>query len=223
MTDFSGGRAGRKSTGYELRETSFMLKVATLGPSGTNHELATKRYLDLHKVRAYEIVLAESFAQAVQSLKAGEVDYLVQCAVHPETPHTLGSNFKDIFAVDCFISDSKPLAVLTRRDVKMPKSIGVLLPANEHYTDLSRWERKVSYPSLPNIFVKLRQGEFDSALVYKEYADQYPNEVRVDEVIGSPDDVWIVYGRQRVATQGIVAWYDSLVGRQLRELGAEER
>jgi hypothetical protein len=194
-----------------------MLKVATLGPSGTNHELVTKRYLAFHGVSAAEIVLCESFSQAVESLRAGSVDFLVQCAVHPDMPLTLGANFRDIYAVDCFISSSKPLAILTRREVRTPKSIGVLLPANENYTDLSRYEKKVSYPSLPIIFDRLLQGEFDSALVYEEYAFAHPNAVRVDEIIGSPDDVWVVYGRNRVAGNGIVCWRDSPTGRAIRE------
>ena len=186
-----------------------MLRVATLGPAGTNHELVTKRYLAFHDVADYEVVLVDSFAQGISSLKSGEVEYLVQCAVHPDTPATLGGNFKDIFAVDSFISASKPLAIVTRREVSEPRSIGVLLPANERYTDLSQFERKISYPSLPIIFAKLLQGEFDSALVYKEYADKHPDAVRVDEVIGSPDDVWVVYGRAQMAKNGILAWHDS--------------
>jgi hypothetical protein len=196
-----------------------MLKVATLGPSGTNHELVTKRYLAFQGVDSAQIVLCESFAQGVAGLKAGAVDYLIQCAVHPDMPQTLGRNFKDIYAVDCFISSSKPLAILTRREVRTPTSIGVLLPANEHYTDLSRYERKISYSSLPIIFDKLLEGEFDSALVYREYADAHPDAVRVDEVIGSPDDVWVVYGKSRVAGNGLVAWRDSPGGRALRQRG----
>lgn len=196
-----------------------MLRVATLGPSGTNHELVTRRYLKFHGVEACEVVLVDAFLAAVDRLKSGDVDYLVQCAVHPETPHTLGRNFKDIFAVDCFISNSKQLAIITRKEVKTPSSIGVLLPANEHYTDLSRWEKKISYPSLPIIFAKLLEGEFDSALVYKEYADRHPDRVRVDELIGSPDDVWIVYGKDRLERDGILAWRDSPVGRELRGNG----
>lgn len=196
-----------------------MLRVATLGPSGTNHELVTKRYLKFHGVGDFEVVLVDSFLSAVEHLKSGDVHYLVQCAVHPETPDTLGRNFKDIFAVDCFISNSKQLAIITRKDVERPKSIGVLLPANEYYTDLSRWERKISYPSLPTLFAKLLEGEFDSALVYKEYADRHPDRVRVDELIGSPDDVWIVYGRDRLEREGILAWRDSPVGHELRKKG----
>lgn len=193
-----------------------MLRIATFGPSGTNHELVTRRYLAFHGITAADVVLYGTFVAAVESLKAGAVDYVLQCAVHPETPHTLGRNFRDIFAVDCFISDSKQLAIVTRRDVETPRSIGVLRPANEHYTDLGRWENIVSYASLPTIFAKLLEGEVDSALVYKEYAETHPEKVRIDEVIGSPDDVWIVYGRERLRGAGILAWRESPIGTELR-------
>lgn len=52
----------------------------------------------------------------------------------------------------------------------------------------------VPYRSLPFIKDALLAGEIDSGLTYRAFADQYPDALRVDEVIGSPDDVWIVYG-----------------------------
>ncbi len=199
------------------RRATPRLRVATLGPAGTNHELVAHRYLARLGVRRYEVVLIATFDDAVTNLRAGAIDFILQCAVHPATPSTLGANFRDIFAIDSFISDSRELAVLTRRDVANPESIGVLLPANEKYVDLSRWKSRVSVPSLPLIFERLLAGEFDSGLVYRDYADQHPDQVRVDEVIGSPDDVWIVYGRERVATNGPVIWTDSPGAQQIRD------
>ena len=193
------------------------LRIATLGPAGTNHELVTRRYLARLGIERFEIVLVTDFGRAVDDLRAGRVDFLLQCAVHPAMPDTLGANFRDVFAVDCFIADSKELAIVTRRDVADPESIGVLLPANEKYTDLSRWRRRTSYPSLPILFEKLLEGEFDSALVYREFADRHPDAVRVDEVIGSPGDVWVVYGRPRVVDGAPVVWQDGPGARLIRE------
>lgn len=181
------------------------VRFATLGPSGTNHELITRRYLACQGIDDFEIKLILSFKDAIAMLLEGEVDYVMQCAVHPETPQTLGENFRSVFAIDCFISDSQELAVLSHRDVQRPQSIGVLLPANEKYTDLSRWRKVVPYRSLPLINEALLAGEIDSGLVYRSYAEKHSNVLRVDEVIGSPDDVWIVYGRVR-------AFKDKLIG-----------
>lgn len=94
--------------------TTEPVRFATLGPSGTNHELVTKRYLAAQGVEHYGITLVLSFKEAIASLLQGDVDFIMQCAVHPETPETLGENFRSAFAIDCFISDSQELAVLSR-------------------------------------------------------------------------------------------------------------
>ncbi|NVM87893.1 S1-C subfamily serine protease [Variovorax sp. SG517] len=184
------------------------VRFATLGPGGTNHELITRRYLASQGIDDFEIKLILSFKDAITMLLEDTVDYVMQCAVHPETPQTLGENFRSVFAIDCFISDSQELAVLSRRDVQRPESIGVLLPANEKYTDLSRWKQVVSYSSLPLINEALLVGEIDSGLVYRAYADKHPEVLRVDEVIGSPDDVWIVYGRKRAFKEKLIGFGD---------------
>jgi hypothetical protein len=190
------------------------VRIATLGPSGTNHEMVAKKYMKFHGISNYALSFVLSFAEAVALLKRGDVDYILQCAVHPETPQTLGENFREIFAIDCFISDSQELAVLTRKDVTTPKTIGVLLPANEKYTDLSRWEQRIPYRSLPLIFEDLLAGRIDSGLVYRSFADKHPDQVRVDEMIGSPDDVWIVYGKNRAYHGELLASKQSAFARE---------
>jgi len=196
-----------------------MIRFATLGPAGTNHELVTKEYIIFHGITDAEISLVPNFQIATDGLLAGEYDFVVQCAVHPDTPLTLGSHFRRMFAVDSFISRSKDLAVLTRIEIDEPKSIGLLLPATESYVDIDRWEEKVSDPSLPIIFDNLLRGKYDSALVYLEYAEKHSDRVRVDEVLGSPDDVWIVYGTHRTSNGKLQAWRDG----PIRELIAERK
>jgi hypothetical protein len=197
------------------------VRFATLGPAGTNHELITKRYLAAQGVSDYEIRLVLSFRDAVTMLKAGEVDYILQCAVHPEMPQTLGENFRTVFAIDCFISPSQELAVLTRAEVEHPERIGLLMPANEKYTDLSRWKTKVPYPSLPLIVDGMLAGKVDSGLVYRSFADRYPGRFRIDEVIGSPDDVWVVYGRNRAYEGKLLGTADQAFLKDLRKRHAE--
>jgi hypothetical protein len=190
---------------------------ATLGPAGTNHELVTKRYLAFHRFDAARLELVQDFDGAIEGLRAGRFDYVVQCAVHPDTPRILGANFRDVFAVDAFISPSRDLAILTRKDVLNPKSIGLVLSATESYADLARWTEKHGGPSIPAIFDNLLNGHYDSALVYLDYAARYPDRFRVDEVIGSPDDVWIVYGRTRASNGDLLAWPDSPVARAVKQ------
>lgn len=195
-----------------------MIKIATLGPAGTNHELVARRYLAFHGIEAYEIVLVDDFADAAERLKSEGVDAIVQCAVHPATPETLGANFRDFYAADCFIADSRELGVLTRKDVDEPKRLGLLLPANADYVDTSRWPELVNVPSLPLILDLLLKGEIDSGLTYTAFADDHPDQLRVDEVIGSPDDVWIVYMRERTSWPGgLVGVADSAAAKALKK------
>jgi hypothetical protein len=193
-----------------------MITFATLGPAGTNHEFATRRYIGLHEIDDARIELVSDFKSAADGLLRGSYDFVVQCAVHPDTPRTLGANFRTMFAVDCFISCSRELAVLTLKEIEQPKSIGLLAPATESYVNLDKWERRIGGASLPLIFEDLLAGKIDSALVYLDYARMHPDRVRVDEVVGSPDDVWIVYALERTSHGEIQAWKDSPVNTILR-------
>lgn len=193
-----------------------MITIATLGPAGTNHEFVTREYVRFHDVPDAQIVLVSCFAQATDGLLRGEYDFIVQCAVHPDTPATLGGRFNEVFAVDCFISPSRSLAILTRIEVETPRSIGLLRPATESYIDLEAWDDKISGSSLPTIFDDLLRGQYDSALVYLDYAEEFPDRVRVDKVIGSPDDVWIVYASERTSRGGLQAWKDGPVSDLIR-------
>jgi hypothetical protein len=199
-----------------------MISFATLGPTGTNHELVTKQYIAFNQLEDAHIALVDNFEIAIKGLRAGLYDFVLQCAVHPATPGTMGAYFNEVFAIDTFISRSKDLAVLTRRDVETPKSIGLLMPATESYIDIDKWETRVSERSLPIIFENLLGGKYDSALVYLEYADQHPDRVRIDQIIGSPDDVWIVYGTERTSGGRLQAWYDSPGAQFVRNKAAIE-
>jgi hypothetical protein len=159
------------------------VRMATLGPAGTNHELVARRYLDFH-------------GAATSGLR-------------------FAGSFREVFAIDCFISDSRPLAILTRADVATPRSIGLVMPATESYADLRRWQEKVPYAAIPLAFADLLAGRIDSALAYRDYADGHPGLLRVDEEIGSPDDVWIVYGRERAHAGGLLASRDSAFARRI--------
>lgn len=182
--------------------SSHMLRIVTLGPAGTNHALVARRYMAMAGIEAYEIRFVTCFADAVQAVLRDEADIILQCAVHPETPNTLGGNFRQLFAIDSFITDSQELGILSRKGGDPNGRLGILLPANARYADTSRWRELVNATSLPIIAERLLAGELDAGLTYTRYAAEHPDLLQVEEVIGSPDDVWIVYGRDRVARSG---------------------
>jgi hypothetical protein len=193
------------------------IKFGTLGPAGTNHEYVTRRYIEFHALDA-RIRLFDNFDDALLAFDGREIDYLVQCAVHPDTPRVMGSKFSERFVVDTFISPSQTLAILTRNDVVKPQTISLVSPATDDYADLSAYSKLLPSVSIPMAFERLMNGECDSALVYRHYFDSNPDELRVDATIGSPDDAWIVYGRQRVGAGEIVASRDSVVSKQFEEI-----
>ncbi len=196
---------------------------ATLGPSGTNHEFVARKYIDFHELPEARLRLSDTTTAGVEAVRDGVVDYFIICAVHPDTPNIVGRFFRAVFIVDTFISPSLPLAVLTRTEVKKPRSIGVLHPSTTAYIDTSKWElvSKITTGSLHTVADGLLNGRYDSGLVYLNYAQRYPDLLRVDQEIGSPDDAWLVLGRKRTFAEPILAWKESPISRQFAEITRE--
>jgi hypothetical protein len=92
----------------------------TLGPTGTNHEFATQRFIDFHSINA-RLELIGDFFEGLEIISRGHADYLVQAAVHPDCADVVAKgHFEyDIHVMDTFISSSKDLAILTRSDIPL--------------------------------------------------------------------------------------------------------
>lgn len=187
-----------------------MLTFATLGPTGSNHELVARRYIDAHRLAPSRVVLVERFDEALRLLSTDEVDFIVQVAVHPDAAEIVASaHFQfGIHVIDTFISPSRPLAVLTRREVAEPKTLG-LQPATKLYTDTTRWQTLVPEVSIATVGEGLLAGRFDSGITAIDLADQHPERLRIDEELGSVDDPWMVFGRERLSDDGVTLWPDS--------------
>lgn len=155
----------------------------------------------------------DSFYDAVDSLKNGTLDHIMMNAVHPDAPSVIGNNYRNVFIVDSFISPSKPLVVATRKAVDVPKSIAVLYPSVANYTDTSAWGEVVRVTSggLVSIGEDLLSGKYDSAIVYEETVTANADVLRIDEELGSPDDAWLVLGKQRTYMNSVLAWPDAPV------------
>lgn len=190
----------------------------TLGPRGTNHELVTQRYIAFRKLHEASITLIDNFYDGLSILAAGDADFMVQVAVHPECSNIVSAAHFDhgIHVVDTFISPSKELGIVTRKDVTSPSSIG-LQPATKGYADLSLWDEQIAVPSIMDAAKGVLEGVFDSALTAVEVAHDHPDEVRIDVVIGSVDDPWLVYGKQQVSNGTLIAWPDSPVVAQFKD------
>ncbi|NNL77498.1 MAG: hypothetical protein HKO68_14275 [Desulfobacterales bacterium] len=180
----------------------------TLGPAGSNHELVTRRYIDFHAIEDARIELVLDFSEAVKMILDHRIDHIVQAAVHPATAKTVAANKDRLFLIDAFIAPSKELAVLSRVEVDRPVSLG-LHPATKNYVDHRRWEELVPEISIVTVAQGLLAGKYDSGITAVEFAEKHLDKLRVDERIGTVDDVWLVYGTERVCTGRILAWRDS--------------
>jgi hypothetical protein len=194
-------------------------RFGTLGPEGSNHEYVTRAYIRFHKLSGAAVTVYPDFDQAFAALKGNELDFIVQVAVHPAVAETVARHREWAFLIDAFISPSQVMVVATRRDVKRPHSLG-LQPATERYVDSGRWERLVPMASTISVGEGLLEGRFDSGITLQAFAERHPELLRIDEMIGTVDDAWLVYGRERLSA-GIHACPDSPAAGMFRRLAEE--
>lgn len=177
----------------------------TLGPSGTCHENALHRYLDFQGLADAHVVLVEDLLEEGLELLRDKRDaYLVQCSAHVQV-HLVTERYHDeVFVIDTFLYPTKELALLSRKDVEQPRSLGIV-SATRGYTDLDRFQRIVDEPSKPVVARKLLAGEYDAGLTHLHHAHENPDALRIEEVYGAVDTTWIVYGTRKRFEGEIIA------------------
>jgi hypothetical protein len=168
----------------------------TLGPSGTCHEAALKRYLEFQGIASAEIVLREDLLAAIDMVRDQEDTYLVQCSAHLQVHLVTERHHTEVFVIDTFIYPTKELALLVRTDVERPASLGIV-NATRGYLDLARFERIVDEPSKPVVARHLLEGAYDAGLTHLHHASEHPELLRVEEVYGAVDTTWVVYGKRK--------------------------
>lgn len=173
-----------------------MTTVITLGPEGTCHERAVKRYMEFQGVADYELELTTDFFAGLDKVRRTPNAFLVQCSAHPRVHEITEKYWTEVFVVDTFIYPTKHLVLLSRRDVERPRSIGIV-PATKGYVDLSRWEEVIDVVSKPVVAEGLLRGEYDSGLTHMEHVGEHSEELQLDLDIGEIDTTWVVYGRQK--------------------------
>jgi hypothetical protein len=170
--------------------------LITLGPSGTCHERAVRRYMEFQGVEDYEIELIADFFVGLEMLRETPGAFLIQCSAHPKVHEITEKHWTEVFVVDTFIYPTKHLVVLSRRDVGRPRSLGIV-PATMGYVDLGDWEEIVPVASKPLVAEGLMRGEYDSGLTHMEHVEEHADELRLDLDIGEIDTTWVVYGRAK--------------------------
>lgn len=170
--------------------------VVTLGPTGTCHERAAREYMRFQGVEDFEVDFIADFFDGLERIRGREDAFLIQCSAHPLVHKITERHWSEIFVVDTFIYPTKALAVLSRREVERPRTLG-LVPATAGYIDAADWEEIVDVQSKPIVAAELLAGRYDAGLTHLEHAALHPEDLRVEEEIGEVDTTWVVYGTRK--------------------------
>ena len=170
--------------------------VVTLGPTGTCHERAASRYLAFQGVDDFEFVFISDFLDGLELIRGREDAFLIQCSAHPKVHEVTERHWSEVFVVDTFIYPTKALAVLSRREVERPRSLG-LVPATAGYIDRGDWEEIIDVVSKPVVAQELLAGRYDAGLTHSEHLHLHPDELRLELEIGEIDTTWVVYGTKK--------------------------
>ncbi|MGN6254849.1 MAG: hypothetical protein ACTHO8_07700 [Solirubrobacterales bacterium] len=172
------------------------IRLVTLGPAGTCHERAVRRYMEFQGIEDFEIEFIGDFLDGLEKIRGQENAFLIQCSAHPKVHEVTERYWREVFVVDTFIFPTKHLVVLTRREVEHPRSLGIV-PATKGYVDLSQWEEIVDVVSKPVVGEELLAGRYDSGLTHMEHFEDHRDELRLDLDIGEIDTTWVVYGTKK--------------------------
>jgi hypothetical protein len=172
------------------------IRLVTLGPKGTCHERAVRAYMAFQGIANFEIEFIGDFIDGLERIRGDDRAFLIQCSAHPKVHEVTERYWQEVFVVDTFIYPTKALAVLSRREVERPRSLG-LVPATAGYIDSDDWEEIIDVQSKPIVAEELLAGRYDSGLTHLEALDEHPAELRLDLEIGEIDTTWVVYGTQK--------------------------
>jgi hypothetical protein len=170
--------------------------LVTLGPTGTCHERAVIEYMAFQGIDDFEIEFIGDFLDGLEMIRGKDNAFLIQCSAHPQVHEVTERHWAEVFVVDTFLYPTKALAVLSRREIERPKTLG-LVPATAGYIDRSDWEEIVDVQSKPIVAAELLAGRYEAGLTHLEHLAAHPNELRLVEEIGEIDTTWVVYGTQK--------------------------
>lgn len=168
------------------------MHIATLGPSGNNHELIAKRYLNMRCSGEGSIALFTRFEDAFQALINGQVSHVLQCTAHFAHSDCVGRYMHRAYPVDTFIAGSKPLALIAQRTLAHPTQVA-LQPATRYYTDLSSFEEVTEAPTTVAVAEGLLSGQFEAGICAEEVLTQAPEQLRLVQSLGPALDTWVMF------------------------------
>jgi hypothetical protein len=147
-------------------------------------------------VEDFEIEFFNDFLDGLERIRGRTNAFLIQCSAHPKVHEVTERYWDEVFVVDTFIYPTKALAVLRRREVERPRTLG-LVPATAGYVDREDWAEIIDVQSKPIVAAELLNGRYDAGLTHLEHLAAHPEELRLVEEIGEIDTSWVVYGNEK--------------------------
>jgi hypothetical protein len=152
--------------------------------------------MDFQGVSDYGVEFIGDFLDGLERIRGRQNAFLVQCSAHPKVHEVTELYWSEVFVVDTFIYPTKALAILARREIEKPRSLG-LVPATAGYIDRGDWEEIVDVQSKPIVAEELLEGRYDAGLTHLEHLAAHRDELRLEHDIGEIDTTWLVYGTQK--------------------------
>lgn len=168
------------------------MHIATLGPSGNNHELIAQRYLTMRCSEEGSVTLFPHFEEAFEALLAGRVSHVLQCTAHATHSDCVGRYMHRAYPVDTFIAGSKPLALIAQRTIAHPTQVA-LQPATRYYTDLTGYTDIIEAPTTVAVAEGLLEGRFEAGICAEEILKQAPEQLRLVQSLGPALDTWVMF------------------------------
>ncbi len=168
------------------------MHIATLGPSGNNHELIAWRYLRRRCSGTGSVTLFSQFEDAFQALVAGKVSHVLQCTAHSAHGACVGRYMHRAYPVDTFIAGSKPLALIAQRAIAKPAHVA-LQPATRYYTDLTGFSDIIEAPTTVAVAEGLLARRFEAGICAEEVLTQAPDQLRLVTSLGPALDTWVLF------------------------------
>ena len=108
----------------EYNKFSFIKEIHTLGPHGTNCELAAKEWLKINKLHDVFIILHNTLEEALEEvLKKSDVAVLLGCVVYPNLHEIVFKNLGKISIGDVFVKNTYKMVLAKKRETQIVSSV----------------------------------------------------------------------------------------------------
>ena len=173
-----------------------MIKIATLGPSGTNSEKATKYYAQNLLKEKISIQFFEDIEKGFSDLLESKCKYLILPSVYPSLSEQIFKNIHTIEMIDSFIHETFPLVIAKKKETNIQdvQSVSLVEATNaliEKDGKFSKKMKKIFKQSNPIAAAACKNGESD--LVVTNLISAQKQNLQIITNFSSIKMNWIVF------------------------------